>query len=310
MQEKEEGQPVTVDLAIVGHIVLDYITREGRTHGPKVGGPCTYAGMAARALGASVALVSRVGGDFGYRRLIWFRTHGISVRHVRVTDSATTCFRIDYRNGGRRMQVTSRCELIGRQDITTIPLSKAIHIGPVIQEISQSVTRMLLERDSVIGLDPQGYLRRLAHDGTVLAKKWLGLSVLRKVDVLKVAEDELQAIAGGTTGRIALRRLGRLGPEIILLTRGPKGTTLWSREEGAFHIPAYDAIVQDPTGAGDALIGAFLVTWIRSGDLLWSASMGSAVASFVVEMFGPASFGTQQHIESRARRIFDGTARL
>ena len=36
-------------------------------------------------------------------------------------------------------------------------------------------------------------------------------------------------------------------------------------------------------GAGDALVGAFLLTWVHTNDLAWSTAIGSAVASFVVE---------------------------
>jgi len=32
------------DLAVAGHIVLDYIVRKNQVHGPQLGGPCTYAG--------------------------------------------------------------------------------------------------------------------------------------------------------------------------------------------------------------------------------------------------------------------------
>ena len=73
-----------------------------------------------------------------------------------------------------------------------------------------------------------------------------------------------------------------------------------------FRVPAFKTHVRDPTGAGDALVGAMLVTWVRTGDLLWSVAVGSAVASFVVERVGPTDFGTVRQVEKRARVIFDG----
>jgi sugar/nucleoside kinase (ribokinase family) len=298
------------DLTVVGHIVLDYITRKGKTHGPLTGGSCTYAGLAARALGSSVVLVSKVGRDFGSKRLSIFRDNGVSVGRVHVVNSPTTCFRINYRNGERTMKVTAKCEPITRWDISNFPESRTVHIGPLLNEISLSLAGELTKKDSVFGLDPQGYLRRLTPDGTVLVRKWRGLPLLRKINVLKGSENELSTIVGKKPRKSALHKLHSLGPEIILLTRGVKGTIVWSKDEGTFNVPAYATAVRDPTGAGDALIGAFLTTWVRTGDLTWSAAVGSAVSSFVVEEFGAASFGKPKQIEGRAQKIFNRTVRM
>jgi sugar/nucleoside kinase (ribokinase family) len=77
-----------------------------------------------------------------------------------------------------------------------------------------------------------------------------------------------------------------------------------------YTVPAYKTRVRDPTGAGDALVGAFLVTWVHTGDLTWSAAIGSAVASFVVEKVGPSNFGTSKQVEERAKTILDGIVRM
>lgn len=66
----------------------------------------------------------------------------------------------------------------------------------------------------------------------------------------------------------------------------------------------------DGDRAGDALVGAFLVTWVRTDDLSWSAAVGSAMASFVVEKVGPSNFGTSKQVEKRAKSIFERTVRL
>lgn len=303
-----EEWPMRYDLAVVGHIVLDYIIdREGIVHGPKLGGPCTYSSLGARALGASAIAVSRVGRDFGRKRVSWLHSHGISVNHIRISNSLTTSFKINYRNAGRNMQVTSVCDPLGREDLSKFPHSLAIHMGPILNEIPPRIAMRLAELNSVLSLDPQGYLRRLASDGSVRIRSWRNSSLLKRLAVLKVSENELTTIAGENH---SFRRLSKLGPDIILLTRGVKGMIVWSRKEGTFRMPAYETRVRDPTGAGDALVGAFLTSWVHAGDLLWSAAVGSAVASFVVAKFGPATFGTRRQIESRAKRILDRTVRV
>jgi sugar/nucleoside kinase (ribokinase family) len=122
-----------------------------------------------------------------------------------------------------------------------------------------------------------------------------------------MSEDEAATIIGRAASSFKLRALG---PEIILITKGKAGTIVWSKDSGVYAVPAYKTRVQDPTGAGDALVGAFLATWVHTGDLTWSAAIGSAVASFVVEKVGPSNFGTPTRVERRATRIFDGIVRM
>lgn len=159
------------DLVIVGHIVLDYIRRNGPARGPYPGGPCVYAGSSAAAIGASVATVSKVGRDFGRKRLSWLRGRGVAIDRVRVAPCSTTSFEISYHNEGRKMRVRSICDPLGSEDLIHFPDSKAIHIGPILNEIAPSLATSLARRDAVLSLDPQGYVRTLTPNGEVRIKK-------------------------------------------------------------------------------------------------------------------------------------------
>jgi sugar/nucleoside kinase (ribokinase family) len=295
------------DLAIVGHIVLDYVSGRGLVRGPRLGGPCTYAGLAANSLGAKAVAISRVGKDFGSNRLCFLEEHGISTSHVKATSSPTTCFRISYRDGDRTMRVDSVCDPISDECLSKFPSSFAMHIGPVLSEISPALAIRLASHHPMAGLDPQGYVRRLDSNGVVHVRKWRNPSLLRRIAVLKVSEAELPAIIGQ---KWSVRKLSSLGPDIILLTRGSRGTILWSRQNGTFSVPAYETQVRDPTGAGDALAGAFIISWVRTGDLPWSGAIGSAVASFVVAKTGIGNFASWRQIESRAMEILEKTTRI
>ena len=294
-------------MATVGHIVLDYVGRKGHVRGPRPGGPCTYTGLAAHSLDAKMVAVSKVGPDFGRKRLSWLQSHGLSTSHIQIASSSTTCFRINYRNDDRNMIVTSICDPMNSDDLSGFPLSSAIHIGPVLHEISPSLAIHLTNNNSLVGLDPQGYLRQLDSGGRVHIRNWIDHSLLRRIAVLKVSESELSAIIGT---KWSFRKLSTLGPDIVLLTKGPKGMIVWSRENGMFSVPAYETLVRDPTGAGDALAGSFLVAWVRTSDLLWSAAVGSAMASMVVAKTSLTHFGNRRQIERRATEILDQTTRI
>jgi fructokinase len=295
------------DLAVVGHIVLDYVSGLGLAHGPRLGGPCTYAGLAANSLGAKAVAISKVGEDFGSKRLSFLEAHGISTSHVKTTSSPTTRFRISYRKGHRAMRVACVCDPITDECLSNLPSSFAVHIGPVLNEVPPELAIRLASRYHMVGLDPQGYLRQLDWKGAVRVRKWRNPSLLRRIAALKVSEAELLAIIGQ---KWSARKLSSLGPAIILLTRGSRGTIVWSRENGTFNVPAYEAHVRDPTGAGDALAGAFLISWVRTSDLLWSVAMGSAAASFVVSKTKTGNFGSRRQIETRAMEILERSTRI
>ena len=295
------------DLAVVGHIVRDQISRGGTARAITLGGPCIYSSLAARALDASVVVVSRVGADFTRKEFAWIARSGIEISKIRGSPSPTTCFRIDYREAERTMQVTQRCDPLSPIDLEDFPDSLAVHIGLVLDDFPEGLALRLAHRDSVLSLEAQGYTRRLDRSGIVSQRKWNNATLLKRLEVMKASGPELRAMG---VGQITSRSLAKLGPRIILVTKGAKGTTLWSREEGLFEIPAYRTRIRDPTGAGDTLVGGFLVSWIRTGELLWSCAVGSAIASFVVEDFGPTKFGSSKQIKNRAEKILDETRRV
>jgi len=295
------------DLVTVGHIVLDDIRRDAQFRKGQIGGPCVYSCLSARSLNARAGVISKVGRDFGIRRMSWLREHGVSIASLEVVTSPTTCFRINYRNESRTMRVSSVCDPLAKDDFVSFPKTRAIHIGPVLGEVPVSIAHDLTTTDSIVALDPQGYVRQLARNGTVQRRKWRNMRLLRAIDVLKVSDDELSAIHPRAIGP---NKIAKLGSNVVLWTRGARGMVLWSRNEGTFEVPTYPVHARNPTGAGDALLGAFLVTWARTSDLLWSASVGMSVASILVERSRPLSFGGRKQVEKRAAAILQRAKRM
>ena len=302
----QSGSHSKYDLGVIGHLTLDYISRGGKHYAPQMGSPCVYASLGARALNASVVVESKVGRDFGRERLLWLGSRGVAIDHVRECNSRTTAFKIKYVDGNRFMWAAGKCASLTRRDLSDFPACSAIHMGPILNEIPLPLAISLTKRNAVTSLDPQGYLRHILRDGRVQRSKWSNRALLKHLDVLKVSDDE----ASGLIGTETPLRLRSLGPEIVLITKGRAGTTVWSKHHGVYAVPAYKTRVRDPTGAGDALVGGFLVTWSKTEDLAWSAAIGSAVASFVVEKVGPAYFGTRKEVEKRAKTIFNGITKL
>jgi sugar/nucleoside kinase (ribokinase family) len=136
-------------------------------------------------------------------------------------------------------------------------------------------------------------------------KRWREKSVLELVDVFKSSQDEIKAVTGTSNTQLAAKKIRDYGVKKVIITRGMRGSLLFF-DDAFYNVPACKPrIVMDPTGAGDAFIGAFLAELIRGKEPLWCACVGSASASFVVEGVGPERFGERQETYERAKEIYE-----
>jgi len=109
--------------------------------------------------------------------------------------------------------------------------------------------------------------------------------ILPRIDILFVNEHELALILK-KTGKKTPKSLLSYGLEMLIVTEGAKGSTVYTRKQ-QIHAPAYKkAKCIDPTGAGDSYRAGFLAAFMKGKDLKTCAKMGSAVASFVIGQVG------------------------
>lgn len=76
-------------------------------------------------------------------------------------------------------------------------------------------------------------------------------------DILKISDEELEFITGKTDIHDAADALFSEGVQMILYSEGPDGARILTKEYEVC-VPAISVPVSDTTGAGDAVIGAFL----------------------------------------------------
>jgi len=300
-----------LDFVTVGHITLDCIRRgrpERLTWVP--GGPAVHTSLIVASLGTKTYALSKVGADFGRSRIRWIAQTGVDTRLLKMSSTPTTKFEIRYWKEKRSLRLVSKCEAINRFDLPQGLRIRSLHLGPVIDEIPEVVARSLASRSIVTSLDPQGYLRRVAGGGRVVARSWLDKALLRRIDVLRGSSDELRMMVGRISSKDALRRLRGLGPSVCVLTRSGNWSDLIC-DDGIFRIPAFKPeTVVDPTGAGDAFSGAFLTEYVQSNEPVWSACVGAAAASLKVETSGPCFIRDRSKLMERANILRSGVLRL
>ncbi|WP_412026541.1 carbohydrate kinase [Deinococcus yunweiensis] len=82
--------------------------------------------------------------------------------------------------------------------------------------------------------------------------------------------------------RAAAQELLALGVSLVWVRRGPHGSVLCS-PEGTHDLPALPATVRDVTGAGDAMLAAFLAARLTGADAATAARHGHAAAAITIE---------------------------
>lgn len=287
---------------VIGHLVLDIVVRFGRTR-KSLGGTVAYSSIALRRYGVDVSIVSKVGRDFPEEYLLFLARNNVDISYVKLSQSKSTSFKLVYDNGQRRLFLISQCNQIFPKDLPETLDYDFIHIGPVAGEVPLSTLKKARECEGIISLDVQGYVRRFKDGYVTYSHSYEGLRSLKYVDIVHGDTDEIMALGGGKSIFKAALNLLKIGPMILLVTRGEKGSYIFSRDK-YFYVPApKPRKVIDPTGAGDVYTAIFVAHYIVSNDILESAIMASAAASLLVEEPGLSGVGTYDEIRGRAEHI-------
>jgi sugar/nucleoside kinase (ribokinase family) len=236
-------------LGVVGLVSLDRV--DGGL--PRLGGAPFYAARALRLLGHPAVLVTKLAAEDSGRGL-----HALGVPVVARAAARTVSFRIENENGSRRsLELEEPGEPWSAEDArgwVGEALSQAdwVHAGALTRDDFPPETLATLGRGRKLSLDGQGLVRP-GRTGPVELDGEYDPSVLRHVDLLKLSQDEADALGL----RLDERSLRSLGVREIVVTLGRTGCVVYA-DGLAEHIPTRPLDVADPTGAGDEFMAAYL----------------------------------------------------
>ena len=278
---------MVLDILVCGNPTIDEIVREDRVH-ILPGGGAFFSSLAAASLGSRVKVIGNVGYDYPDKYLRSLRRHGVDTALLHEVQGSTTRFRIRYDHNKRKLWLVAPGSHISSRQAW---FNGAVHLAPVFHEISTRDVLRASTKAKFLSLDFQGLIR--TADSTGLVKKIrrrLG-SVLKTCNVVKGSVEEFDRVGLWEKRNRGLRRLLKFGPDFVLITKGTRGSVLGIRDGSQFSIPAFpepDAL--DSTGAGDVLIGSWLSVYLRTRDPVWSAAVGSALASLTSRKMGLSKF--------------------
>ena len=278
-----------MSILVVGTVAFDTVeTPFGRAE-RILGGSATYASLAARVLDAPVMLNAVVGRDFPDAHVEALASRGVDVEGLVRDPEGETFFwagRYHYDLGTRDTLATHLNVLATFEpDLPAGYRSpELICLGNLDPVVQASVIDQASGASPLVIADTMNFWIDSAPEA--LAR------TLSRVDVLVINDEEARQLSGEANLVRAARAVRAMGPETLIIKKGEHGALLFCGDD-VFSAPAYPLEnVVDPTGAGDTFLGGFAGHLARCGardpeTMRQAVVVGSALASFVVEAFGP-----------------------
>jgi sugar/nucleoside kinase (ribokinase family) len=300
---KTTGAERSLRVIVAGFITIDTIQLPVRQV-TSVGGPPCYAGLICARFGHEVTALTKVGNDFPDEQAVWLARNGIMLRATdRSVSKPTTRFRIVSSPCSRSLALVSRCEDISASQIPPGIRFDASLISPVAGEVSSSVLTEISARSDFTFLDPQGFVRRFAIDGTVSPGPLKDKGIISKVDALKMDRAEAEALTGKSVPREALQKIASVGVRKAIVTQGGDSCFVLDGTR-IYEIFVPRSQVVDSTGAGDILSGATIGWYLKTRDFLRSACFGVAASSLSLHMIALGKVDLPMSVDDSAMRLF------
>lgn len=273
----------------VGTMAFDAIeTPFGKTD-KIIGGSGTYVAYAASNFLTPVQQISIVGYDFPEEEMNELIKRGVQLEGVEIVKDKKSFFW----SGKYHLDMNSRDTLVTDLNVLedfnpVVPDSyqgaNFLMLGNLMPKLQMSVIDQLKVRPKLIVMDTMNFWMDVAMDDLK--------AVLKKVDVLLVNDAEARQLSGELSLVKAAREIIKMGPQFLIIKKGEHGALLFHKDH-VFFAPALPLEeVFDPTGAGDTFAGGFIGHLAKTEDTSYenmktAIIVGSAMASFCVEKFGP-----------------------
>jgi ribokinase len=315
-------------ITIGGSTIASLEFADGRHIEAQYGGNAQYSAVGMHVWTTSIGIVSTVGSRFPQPEIDALAGVGIDVSGVRRRDSPREFeVHISYDRDGKRLYEPPKGFLgflqrfapallrLVAQPMWRSLVPQAEDIPPAFFEAEGAmVCASEYETQARIAGALRGRVKTMVLDPPTLVLQPhgnvpRGLVDLSIPDYVLPSEQELFEYFGdGISPEEGASRMKSLGARNVVVKLGKRGSMVYDSARGSWRIvPIYRTKVVDPTGAGDAFGGGFLVGLVETGDALQAALYGTVSASFVIEGEGGTSAlqRTRRDAEARLQELRD-----
>ena len=296
-----------MSVIVVGTMAFDAIETPFGKIDRIVGGSATYVAYAASNFVTPIQQVSIIGADFPEEEMDELTSRGVQLEGVEIVPGKKSFFW----SGRYHLDMNSRDTLVTDLNVLadfnpSVPDSyqgaEFVMLGNLDPVVQKKVIQQLKTRPKLIVMDTMNFWMEIAQPQLD--------EVLKLVDVLMVNDSEARQLSGHFSLVKAAREIMKMGPKYLIIKKGEHGALLF-HEDRVFFAPALPLEeVFDPTGAGDTFAGGFIGHIAKTKDVSFdnmktAIIVGSAMASFCVEKFGPERLKeiTKEDIDNRIREF-------
>jgi len=246
--------------------------------------------------GLSCGLIARVGDDeFGANVIEYLRGQGVDVSRIKVDKGGFTgVFFLQrgypnpyasepfyYRKGSAGSKLSPE-----DVDESYVRQARIVHSTGITLAISETAREAVFRAFDLA--------KAISFDTNIRPKLWsleeagkAIRSLLEKYDVEVFITDpgDTRVVLGVTEPEEAYRKYKEMGVKVLLYKLGKRGAIVFS-EGKEVRVPAFDVIVEDPVGAGDAMAGTFVALYLRGYDLEKALKVASLASALVVTVRG------------------------
>jgi sugar/nucleoside kinase (ribokinase family) len=298
-----------MSLIVVGTMAFDAIETPFGKINQIVGGSAVYAAYTAIFFVNPVQQISFVGSDFPQGEMEELRKRGIHLDGVEIKENKKSFFW----SGRYHEDMNTRDTLVTDLNVLEnfdpkVPDSyqgaEFLMLGNLMPKLQLNVIQELIERPKLIAMDTMNFWMDTAMSDLKI--------VLRYIDLLVVNDAEARQLTSHFSLVKAAKAIMQMGPKYLIIKKGEHGALLF-HGDNVFFAPALPLEeVFDPTGAGDTFAGGFMGHIAKTKDLSFENMkrgiiVGSAMASFCVEKFGPTRLKeiTKADIDKRIQQFKD-----
>lgn len=262
-------------ITAIGEALIDFVPskrncllKEVPSFSRMCGGAPANVVAAAAKLGGKVDFITQLGNDaFGDYIEDTLKDCGVDTRYILRTDKANTALAfVSLKSDGsrdfsfyRKPSADMLLEPSSIKDSMTEDID-IIHFGSVdliespMKESHIKIIGNCKRSEKIISFDPN--IRLPLWDSIEKCKETVN-DFIGYADILKISDEEIEFITGESDVSRAFEIFFEKGVQVILYSMGKNGSKLVTREFEV-SVPNPDVKVCDTTGAGDAIMGAFL----------------------------------------------------
>src|ERR1051326_2021091 len=269
---------------IVGSIALDTVQTPVEVHSVLLGGSASYASLGASFF-SPVDLVGIVGSDFPKQHIEMYGRHDINLDGLQVVDGRTFRWSGVYEWDMNTRRTLSVALNVFETFKPNLPESYRDSEFLLLGNISPALQHHVLDQ----ARKPKFVVCDTMDLWIEIEKKPL-MELLGRVDALCLNDSEARQLTPETSLIRAGQKILTYGPKYVVIKKGEHGCLLFANKH-FFSAPAYPLEdIHDPTGAGDAFVGALMGYLAKGGEvnpetLRRAIIYGSIVASYNVEAF-------------------------